>query len=682
MPNQQMWDSPTYKTYLAYVTGAASPKMERKLKKLASLSKKKAFKKAPAKAKRSKGLELISDAQLKKAFKKSKRETNIYQACGSTEGANFKTKVLVELKGKSIDTSKGSGLKQGFPMCPKLILLKASMNLRVTVEMKMQMINKVMMKEQNYVPTDDESNDEINDVTEEDYEGINEELYGDVNVSLTDVKPADKEKDDEEMSIAGHVNVNQEGAGNQVKDDAHATQKTEVPLPSSSISSGYAAKFLNFDNIPPTDTEVVSMLDINVQNEVPHTSSLLTIPVFVIPKQNVINQSETVTTTPGPTISSLFSSLNPAIQQIAPIATPTTTQATTSTTVVPNSETLNALHQITVDLEKDVKEIKDVDNSTKVISTIKSEARNVVKEYLGSSLDDALHKVLRRNYTDIIKEHYIPAEINRKQDDTDKDEGPSARSDQGLKRQKTSKDTKPSKKAKSTESSKGTSKSQPKSTSKSAQVEETVCEAGDTQGPQNLREDTERPPTPDPEWNKDFGVFVMNRLQISELIQDIVEGPAYNILKDWNKPKGDRYPFDLSKPLPLVMSGNRQIISVDYLFNNDLSYLQGGSTDRTYTTSLTKTKVVKYDLPRIEDMLKNGMVMVILRIEVRRSDQLINLIGDVTVHLAASLRMFTRCIVIQKRMEDLQLGIESYQKKLNISRPMTHKAGITDAKII
>nr|GFB78398.1 hypothetical protein [Tanacetum cinerariifolium] len=34
-----------------------------------------------------------------------------------------------------------------------------------------------------------------------------------------------------------------------------------------------------------------------------------------------------------------------------------------------------------------------------------------------------------------------------------------------------------------------------------------------------------------------------------------------------------------------------------------------------------------------------------------------------------SLRMFTRSIVIQRRVEDLQLGVESYQKKLNLTRP-------------
>nr|GFB72555.1 hypothetical protein [Tanacetum cinerariifolium] len=34
-----------------------------------------------------------------------------------------------------------------------------------------------------------------------------------------------------------------------------------------------------------------------------------------------------------------------------------------------------------------------------------------------------------------------------------------------------------------------------------------------------------------------------------------------------------------------------------------------------------------------------------------------------------SLRMFTRRIVIQRRVEDLQLGVESYQKKLNLTKP-------------
>ncbi|GKB84046.1 hypothetical protein Tco_0956318 [Tanacetum coccineum] len=186
---------------------------------------------------------------------------------------------------------------------------------------------------------------------------------------------------------------------------------------------------------------------------------------------------------------------------------------------------------------------------------------------------------------------------------------------------------------------------------------------------------------------------------------------ALNDKLDLNNPEGDRYPFDLSKPLPLVKSRIYQIVPVAYFFNNDLAYLQGESTDRTYMTSLTKTKAAKYDLPGIEDMrvskhdvhftkrilaVTNVKVNIwygyghLEEIEVRRSDQqlykfmegdfprlhlndikdmlllivpnrLFNLKGEDIVHLAAALRMFTRHIVIQKRVEDLQLSVESYQ---------------------
>nr|GEZ07571.1 hypothetical protein [Tanacetum cinerariifolium] len=43
----------------------------------------------------------------------------------------------------------------------------------------------------------------------------------------------------------------------------------------------------------------------------------------------------------------------------------------------------------------------------------------------------------------------------------------------------------------------------------------------------------------------DFFKYVLSRLKIDNLTQDILLGPAYNLLK------GDCYPFDMSKPLPL-----------------------------------------------------------------------------------------------------------------------------------
>ncbi|GJW70128.1 hypothetical protein Tco_0127045 [Tanacetum coccineum] len=80
-----------------------------------------------------------------------------------------------------------------------------------------------------------------------------------------------------------------------------------------------------------------------------------------------------------------------------------TTEATTSTNVVSNSETLFAFHQRITDLENDVKELKTIDHSAALLSTIKFEVPNAVKEYLGTSLDDTLHKVLQKQIKDIRK---------------------------------------------------------------------------------------------------------------------------------------------------------------------------------------------------------------------------------------------------------------------------------------
>ncbi|GJS68136.1 hypothetical protein Tco_0682701 [Tanacetum coccineum] len=160
--------------------------------------------------------------------------------------------------------------------------------------------------------------------------------------------------------------------------------------------------------------------------------------------------------------------------------------------------------------------------------------------------------------------------------------------------------------------------------------------AEDTQEPQNqgqdmgktddqpkvkaaLRHDwfkkAKRPPTPDFDWN------------IDNLTQEHLLGPAFNLLKgtcksyveleynfeecykavtdrlDWNNPKGKEYPFDLSKPLPLIMECGHQVVPADFYFNNDLEYLKGGSSSKKYTTSTTKIKAAKYDIPGIEDMV-------------------------------------------------------------------------------
>ncbi|GJX03505.1 hypothetical protein Tco_0189421 [Tanacetum coccineum] len=58
--------------------------------------------------------------------------------------------------------------------------------------------------------------------------------------------------------------------------------------------------------------------------------------------------------------------------------------------------------------------------------------------------------------------------------------------------------------------------------------------------------------------------------------------------------------------------------------------------------------------------------------------KLFNLERDVIFDLVEALRMFTKRIIILKRVEDLQLGVKSYQKKLNITKPETFRLMLTD----
>nr|GEV05029.1 hypothetical protein [Tanacetum cinerariifolium] len=142
-------------------------------------------------------------------------------------------------------------------------------------------------------------------------------------------------------------------------------------------------------------------------------------------------------------------------------------------------------------------------------------------------------------------------------------------------KRKTSKDDEPTKGLKAKESKFGSSKhtmSQSKSSRKSVHVREPKFKVVDSEIPQdqqeNLGDDDEEP-------------------KIKE------------------NPEGSDYLIDLTKPIPLVMNGNRQIVLVNYFFNNDLKYLQGGISTMTYTTSITKTKAAQYDLPGIKDMVLN-----------------------------------------------------------------------------
>ncbi|GJX14252.1 hypothetical protein Tco_0206010 [Tanacetum coccineum] len=227
--------------------------------------------------------------------------------------------------------------------------------------------------------------------------------------------------------------------------------------------------------------------------------------------------------------------------------------------------------------------------------------------------------------------------FKRHRDDEDKYEEPSAGSNWGSKRRQSGKE--------------------PESTS--APKEKTSKTSGNSyEGPAKL-------PTPDRDWNKtfshahgpvqpwlsslaqiedprelfnelmdtplDFSAFVMNRLKVDTLTLELLTGLTFELMKgsckslvelkylfeevykattkqlDWNNPKGQKYPHDLRKPLPLIPnSRGRHVIPFDHFINNDLEYLSDGVSSRKYATSVTKTKAVNYGHVKwIEDLVPN-----------------------------------------------------------------------------
>ncbi|GJR09266.1 hypothetical protein Tco_0791918 [Tanacetum coccineum] len=161
---------------------------------------------------------------------------------------------------------------------------------------------------------------------------------------------------------------------------------------------------------------------------------------------------------------------------------------------------------------------------------------------------------------------------------------------------------------------------------------------------------------------------------------------------------GDRYPFDLSKPLPLQGHLGHLTVAADYFSNNDLEYLKSSNPKRTYTTSITKTKVARSQLNKFSKHnvystkkilgVKSVSVKKLHRyghleeIMVKRADRqfykfkegdfvhlhlndiedmlllavqhkLFHIIGSDIVDFIVALRMFKRSLVIKKRVEDL-----------------------------
>nr|GEV01231.1 hypothetical protein [Tanacetum cinerariifolium] len=305
--------------------------------------------------------------------------------------------------------------------------------------------------------------------------------------------------------------------------------------------------------------------------------------------------------------------------------------------------------------------------------------------------------------------------LKRHRDNEDKDEEPFARSNRGSKRRRARKEpesTSVPKKKTSKTSGKSTegSKSHYKTASESAPAEEPMHTTQDLGEPahhgfetgatndQHVEEASQhphwfqkqgKPITPDHAWNKTLpathGLFVMNRLKVDTLTHELLVGLTYELTKgsckslvelefflkevykattdqlDWNNPEGHQYPHDLLNPLPLLQRLRQQIM--DTLNGLKTWYLVQCGVKHRDDDKLNKFKEEDFKRLHIQDI--EDMLLLLVQ------GKLTNLTVNECFSFNVSLRMFTRSIVIQRRIEDLKLGVKIYQKMLNITKPDT-----------
>nr|GEU38689.1 hypothetical protein [Tanacetum cinerariifolium] len=147
---------------------------------------------------------------------------------------------------------------------------------------------------------------------------------------------------------------------------------------------------------------------------------------------------------------------------------------------------------------------------------------------------------------DIITSYGDVVTLKRGRDDQDKDEDPSAGSNRGSKRRRSGKEAESlkeptHKESKSTSSLKGASRSQPKSLGNFAYEEEHgTCKSV---------------------------------VELEYYLEEVFK--ATNDRLDWHNPEGKPYPYDFSKPLPLILNKRgHQVIPLYHFINNDLEYLK------------------------------------------------------------------------------------------------------------
>nr|GEZ89793.1 hypothetical protein [Tanacetum cinerariifolium] len=138
----------------------------------------------------------------------------------------------------------------------------------------------------------------------------------------------------------------------------------------------------------------------------------------------------------------------------------------------------------------------------------------------------------------------------------------------------------------------------------------------------------------------------------------------------WGRKRQQFYGFAVNRKFALDVYSKRRIIAV-----TELRIVEWHNYKHLNWISVRRDndKIYKFkegDLKRLR--LQDIKDMLLLLVQGKLS----NLTVEERFVFNVSLRMFTRSIVIQRRVEDLQLGVESYQKRFNLTKPDTYRSDL------
>ncbi|GJU76065.1 putative reverse transcriptase domain-containing protein [Tanacetum coccineum] len=186
---------------------------------------------------------------------------------------------------------------------------------------------------------------------------VTKELYEDVNVNLGN--------EDTEMTNGGlrryatdQQNVSQQSGFEQEEEDAH---------------------LLNLENPSPADNEIASLMETSARH------------VTAVPE----NTFGFITTIPPPP-----PFFNPLLQQATPTPTPTTSEATTLLPALLDFASVFKFNERVFNLDKDVLEIKQVDQYAQALSSIPA----IVDRYMDNKLREAINKAILAHNLDCRQE--------------------------------------------------------------------------------------------------------------------------------------------------------------------------------------------------------------------------------------------------------------------------------------